>query len=106
MKVVDAFLLAGIKIPGITIVTDSIFKTTCPTCKESQTLNQCKTTNSEDITYYKCKNGCEQDVVIVYSNGAIKKPSGNAYRLKDYVIKSYSDLFIVMLNGAVVQLPK
>lgn len=106
MKVVDVFLNSGIKIPGSTIVTDHSFKTTCDTCKEQQSLNQSSTFISNDITYYKCKNGCDKEIIMVYKFGALSNPSGHAYRLKDYVIKCYSDLFVVMPNGALVQLPK
>lgn len=106
MKISEAMILAGIKFPNITIVTDHIFQTSCTTCKAEQRLSESKTSNSEDITYYRCKNGCDKEIAMVYKFGSIPNTSGHAYRANDYVVKCYSDLYIVMPNGAVVQFPK
>lgn len=106
MKIVDVFLNSGIKIPGVTIVTDRIFKTVCNTCQESQILSKCSVLVNGDITYYKCKNGCDKELVVIYKFGSKTNSDGHTYRLKDYVVKSYSDLFIIMANGTAIQLPK
>lgn len=106
MKVSEAMILAGIKFPNITIVTDRIFQTSCATCGTTQRLSESKISKSEDITYYRCKNGCDKEISLVYKLGSIQNESGHAYRLKDYVVKCYSDLYIVMPNGSVIQFPK
>lgn len=105
MKVTDVFMNAGIKIPNTPIVTDGDFKTTCPTCGKEQTLNQCKVSKRVDVTHYTCKKGCVKDLVIVYKFGSRENLDGHAYRLKDYVVKSSNDLFIVMPGGVAVQFP-
>lgn len=105
MKVFEVFKQADINLP-ILIVTDHVFQITCSSCNETQTLNQCSTTVDGEFTRYACKNRCGNDLATVYKFGTTRSDYGSSYRLKDYVIKTSSDLYLSLPNGVSIQLPK
>jgi predicted RNA-binding Zn-ribbon protein involved in translation (DUF1610 family) len=105
LKVFDVFIKSGIKIPDMPILTDRAFKITCPTCGKEQTLDRCTVSKRVDVTFYTCQRSCTKDLVTVYKFGTRENQEGHAYRLKDYVIKSANDLYIVRTDGSKIQFP-
>jgi hypothetical protein len=103
IKFSDVLIKAGITIPNVPLITDDILGGVCPTCEEKQFLSLCTIMEENDETHYKCKNGC-QDVLVISKPGenAIK---GRGYRLKDYVIRNAHDIFI-FTPGHIIKLPK
>ena len=105
VRVSDAILSAGIRIPTIPIVTDRCLKTSCNICGESQLLSQCSVYEKDDATQYRCKNKCQVILTVHKADSTFSFP-GNAYRLKDYVIDPKNDLFIELLNGTSIMFPR
>ncbi|MCM3130935.1 growth hormone receptor binding protein [Paenibacillus sp. MER 78] len=103
VRVHNVFLKSGIEIKNLPILTDKFFDTSCPSCKESQSLDQCSITVDNEETIYKCKNGC-QTILIVSPPGNDPIP-GRGYRMKDYVIRNVSDLYVRIPNSKDVLLP-
>jgi hypothetical protein len=104
IRVSDVFVKAGISIPNVSIITDDLFHTTCPTCKESQSTNQCAVYEDNGNTFYECKKGCQ--VIIIVSKATGKAIEGGGYRLKDYVIRNTNDMYIMPPNSVPVLIPK
>jgi hypothetical protein len=72
--------------------TDAEIVTACPTCKATETLDDCTRREQNDETIYECKRGC-QVLVVVSKPGLVPWP-GRGYRIGDWVIRNVADLFI------------
>lgn len=95
----DVFKNAGIKNPnGNQTFSDEMFGGTCPTCEESQFLSLCTISEENGETHYKCKNGC-QDVLVISKTQKYAK--GRGYFLKDYVLRNAHDILIFVPGGPI-----
>jgi hypothetical protein len=100
----DVFNRAPIKTRSGGEFTDTMFTTTCPTCRERQNLSDCKVVVEDSDTVYYCKNGCQRIAVVSRPSGI--SWSGRGYRLKDFVIRNAEDLFCKLQNDNGIKIPK
>ena len=83
--------------PGTKLPTDSKISTTCPTCRNEQTLSEADVKRTDAGTAYHCKNGCQ--VLVVVGTPETESWAGRGYRLGPHVIRNAADIFL-SLEGA------
>ena len=84
---------------GSRLATDKEIYTTCPTCKEKQTLSKAQIAREGRETVYTCCNGCQAIVVVGEPNEDGNPWQGRGYRLGDYVIRNAQDMYLPVVGA-------
>lgn len=93
----EMLIWAGLTVPKqARLPGDADIETTCPTCRQPQTLAEADFDDTGDESIYTCKEGCGP-ILIIGIPGRRSWP-GRGYRLGNFVLRNPSDLFLHMID--------
>jgi hypothetical protein len=92
----EILIWARLDVPqDLRLPSDAQIVTTCPTCKEAQTLSEADVSSGEE-TVYVCKEGCQPILVV---GPPVPPPwPGRGYRMGDWVLRNPSDLHVRLID--------
>src|SRR5437763_477761 len=106
----EVLVWAGLDVPkSARLPGDSAITTTCPSCRETQTLQEADYEETGAESVYLCKNGC-QAILVIGLPGERPWP-GRGYRMGNFVLRNVADLLFRMIDqtgapvGGTVRIP-
>jgi hypothetical protein len=95
----EILVWAGLEVPGnARLPGDGGLRTSCPRCRETQTLAEAEFTEGPDESIYNCKNACQPLLII---GAPSERPwPGRGYRMGDFVLRNADDLSFRLISQA------